>query len=91
MARKAKKASKFKVGDRVVYNAVISGNGWLNGMIGRVIYVDSTRCPYTVEFDEPLSGGVTDYRARENGINPKPFHGWFCREDNLTKHKEERS
>ena len=83
MARKAKKASKFKVGDRVVYNAVISGNGWLNGMIGRVIYVDSTRCTYTVEFDEPLSGGVTDYRAREHGINPKQFHGWFCREEHL--------
>ena len=85
MAREAKKASKFKVGDREVYNAVNCGNGWLNGMIGRVIYVDGTRCPYTVEFDEPLSEGVTDYRARENGINPRQWHGWFCREENLKK------
>lgn len=76
---------KFAVGDRVVYHAVESGNGWLDGMVGTVIYVDNTRCPYTVEFEDPIMDGVTDSRAVQLGFEPRPWHGWFCREENLKK------
>lgn len=77
---------KFKRGDRVIYNAVECGNGCLEGKIGTVIYVDNTRCPYTVEFDDfsDYYLACTDYRARKYGHEPKPFAGWFCREENLT-------
>ena len=40
-------------------------------MEGRIIYVDGTRCPYTVQFDVPIAEGNTDYRARKNGIELK--------------------
>ena len=79
-----KSKHKFAVGDRVIYHANVSGNGWLNGMEGRIIYVDGTRCHYTVQFDVPIAEGNTDYRARKNGIEPDPWCGWFCREENLT-------
>lgn len=75
----------FKVGDRVTYYAGEYGNGLLNGKTGTVIYVDGTRWPYTVEFDfvVDVNMAVTDYRARKHGIEPKPFHGWFCRPEHL--------
>ena len=78
---------QFKVGDRVTYQAVSTGNADLNGWRGTVIFVDNTRCPYTVEFDRKYNDqdAVTDYRARQLGIEPKPYHGWFCRPENLTK------
>lgn len=73
---------KFKVGDRVIYNAVESGNTALDGKVGMIIYVDNTRCPYTVEFDDffDLYTGITDHRVK----GADPYHGWFCREENLT-------
>lgn len=78
---------KFKVGDRVMYKAIECGNGDLDGLTGTVIYVDGTRCPYTVEFDDwsDVMNAVTDYRARKYGIEPQPYHGWFCRPENLIK------
>lgn len=87
------KKHKFKLGDRVVYRITDGGPGNtdLEGRHGRIIYVDKlpqSRCPYTVEFDQGYADGVTDYRARENKIEPKQWHGWFCREGNL--HKEGR-
>lgn len=73
---------KFKVGDRVVYNAVAAGNTALDGKVGMVIYVDNTRCPYTVEFDDfyDIYSGIPDHRV----TGADPYHGWFCREENLT-------
>lgn len=76
---------RFQVGDRVVYHDRVAGNADLDGRHGTVIYVDGTRCPYTVERDEPYPEGLTDFRARENGIDPKHGHSWFCREENLRK------
>lgn len=77
----------FKVGDRGIYHVNLWGNGDLNGLVGTVIYVDDTRCPYTVEFDGfyDVANAVTDYRARKHGIEPRQYHGWFCRPENLTK------
>ena len=76
---------KFAVGDRVIYNPKRTGNGWLAGEHGTVIYVDNTPAPYTVEFDERYPDGVTDERAKSVGHHPKSFHGWFCREGNLQR------
>jgi hypothetical protein len=50
-------------------------------MVGTVIFVDSR--DYTVEFDQTFYDAITDYRAREIGIEPKFERGWFCREDHL--------
>ena len=58
---------KFAVGDRVIYNPVRSGNGWLAGEHGTVIYIDNTEACYTVEFDRQFCEGVTDFRTRERG------------------------
>lgn len=77
------KERKFAVGDRVVYRPKRTGNGWLDGWHGTVIYVDTQGACYTVEFDRPLYEGVTDYRARDIGIEPKVNRGWFCLEENL--------
>jgi hypothetical protein len=63
---------KFAVGDRVIYRPKRTGNGWLAGEHGTVIYVDNTEAAYTVEFDAPVAEGNTDYRARANEIEPKP-------------------
>ena len=80
------KEHKFKLGDRVVYHPVNTGNGCLDGLVGTVIYIDNTHCPYTVEFNDfcDVNTAVTDYRVRDRGAEPMPFHGWFCREENLT-------
>ena len=77
---------QFKVGDRVMYKAVECGNGDLDGLTGTVIYVDGTRCPYTVEFDNWTDphNGITDHRAK----NRKQYGGWFCRPENLIKLEE---
>ena len=77
---------QFKVGDRVMYRAVEYGNSDLDGLAGTVIYVDNTRCPYTVEFDdwEDPTNGITDHRVP----NRKQYGGWFCRPENLTKLEE---
>ena len=83
MDSEGKKNRKFKVGDRVVYRAGSYGDGFLNGETGTVIFVDGTRCPYTVEFDRPIQDGVTDMRAEKFGINPMPLRGRFCAEENL--------
>lgn len=86
MAR-TKKAHKFAVGDRVVYNPVNTGNGWLKGEHGTVIYVDNTGTPYTVEFDRPMAAlvgeGITDTRVKHTGYTPKPNQSWWCKEENL--------
>lgn len=81
----AKKEHKFAIGDRVIYNPVRSGNGWLAGEHGTVIYVDDTGTPYTVEFDRQFYEGVTDFRTRERGYEPKYSCGWCCKEENLIK------
>lgn len=77
------KERKFAVGDRVVYRPKRTGNGWLDGWHGTVIYVDTQGACYTVEFERPFYEGVTDYRARDIGIEPKVNRGWFCLEENL--------
>ena len=86
MARKNIK-HKFAVGDRVIYNPVETGNGWLAGEHGTVIYVDDTGTPYTVEFDRTMAAlggeGITDMRAKKHGYTPRPLNGWFCKEENL--------
>lgn len=74
---------KFAVGDRVVYHVTSTGNADLDGKEGTVIYVDSR--DYTVEFDCSVYDGVTDYRAREIGIEPRFESGWFCREEHLSR------
>jgi hypothetical protein len=79
---------KFAVGDRVIYRPKRTGNGWLAGEHGTVIYVDNTEAAYTVQFDVPVAEGNTDYRARANEIEPKPWHGWFCKEENLEAEDE---
>lgn len=83
MAKKEIKDRKYKIGDRVVYKPKRTGNGGLDGMHGTVIYVDTQGACYTVEFDRPFYEGVTDYRARDIGIEPKVNRGWFCLEENL--------
>ena len=79
---------KFAVGDRVIYNPKRTGNGWLAGEHGTVIYVDNTEAAYTVQFDVPVAEGITDYRARGIGIEPKYMCGWFCKEENLEAEDE---
>lgn len=81
--KKEIKDRKFAVGDRVVYRPKRTGNGWLDGWHGTVIYVDTQGACYTVEFDRPFYEGATDYRARDIGIEPKVNRGWFCLEENL--------
>lgn len=82
------KDRKFAVGDRVVYRPKRTGNGWLDGWHGTVIYVDTQGACYTVEFDRPFYEGVTDYRARDIGIETKVNRGWFCLEENLEAEDE---
>ena len=72
---------RFDVGDKVRYLCNGTGNPDLHGMVGTVIFVDTR--DYTVEFDFPFYDAITDYRAREIGIEPKFERGWFCREDHL--------
>lgn len=72
---------KYHIGDLVRYQSNDTGNPDLNGMVGTVIYVDSR--DYTVEFPVSIHNGVTDYRAREIGIEPKLDCDWFCREEHL--------
>lgn len=72
---------RFEIGDRVRYRCDGTGNPDLHGMVGTVIFVDSR--DYTVEFDQPFYDAITDYRAREIGIEPKFERGWFCREEHL--------
>ena len=83
MGRGKRKKHKFRVGDRVVYYARNFGDGFLNGKHGTVIYVDGTRCPYTVEFDDEIEEGLTDNRVLKVGIIPRRWHSRFCREENL--------
>lgn len=78
---------KFKIGDRVAYRAVDSGNTDLDGWVGTVVYVDSTSAPYTVRFDNFYRDGITDGRCPARGGVRQPAsggHDWFCREENLT-------
>lgn len=81
--KKEIKDRKYQIGDRVVYRPKRTGNGWLDGWHGTVIYVDTQGACYTVEFDRPFYEGVTDYRARDIGIEPKVIRGWFCLQENL--------
>lgn len=78
---------KFAVGDRVIYNPVETGNGWLAGEHGTVIYVDNTGTPYTVEFDRNLGDlggdGITDFRVKDSGYAAKKNQSWWCKEENL--------
>lgn len=73
---------KFKVGDRVVYRAVESGNTDLDGRCGTVVLVDSTAAPYTVRFDEPYVDAVRDMRC--GGSTTERWHDWWCKEENLS-------
>ena len=73
---------KFKVGDRVVYRAVESGNTDLDGRCGTVVLVDSTAAPYTVRFDEPYVDAVRDERF--GGSTTERWHDWWCKEENLS-------
>lgn len=78
---------KFKIGDRVAYRAVDSGNTDLDGWVGTVVYVDGTSAPYTVRFDNFYRGGIIDGRCPvRGGVRPVANGGydWFCREENLT-------
>lgn len=79
----------YKVGDRVVYNAVNFGNTDLNGKTGTIIYVDNTGAPYTVQFDdwEDVHNGILDLRAEKHGAHYPTFSQWFCKEENLKKIK----
>lgn len=72
---------KFQIGELVRYKSNGTGNTELDGMVGRVIYIDSR--DYTVEFPREIYDGITDYRAREIGIEPRFERGWFCREEHL--------
>lgn len=83
MGRVKKNNHKFRVGDRVIYHAKNYGDGFLNGKHGTVIYVDGTRCPYTVEFDDAIEEGLTDNRVLKVGIIPRRWQSRFCREENL--------
>lgn len=73
---------KYKVGDRVVYRAVESGNTDLDGRCGTVVLVDSTAAPYTVRFDEPYVDAVRDMRC--GGSTTERWHDWWCKEENLS-------
>jgi hypothetical protein len=78
---------KFKIGDRVAYRAVDSGNTDLDGWVGTVVYVDGTLAPYTVRFDQFYRDGITDGRCPARGGVRQPAsggHDWFCREENLS-------
>ena len=86
--KKEIKDRKFAVGDRVVYRPKRTGNGWLDGWHGTVIYVDTQGACYTVEFDRQFYEGVTDFRTRERGYEPKYSCGWFCKEENLEAEDE---
>ncbi len=72
---------KYKVGDRVVYRIVddIYSNADLHGRAGRIIGIDQTRTPYTVEFDEPYCDAMEDHR-----FGGKKGHCWHCTENHLT-------
>lgn len=72
---------KYNIGDKVKYHTDGTGNPDINGWVGTVIYVDTR--DYTVEFTREIYDGVTDYRARDIGIEPKFERGWFCREEHL--------
>lgn len=72
---------KYNIGDKVKYHTDGTGNPDINGWVGTVIYVDTR--DYTVEFPREIYNGVTDYRARDIGIEPKLERGWFCREEHL--------
>ena len=50
--------------------------------------MDTQGACYTVEFDRPFYEGVTDYGARDIGIEPKVNRGWFCKEENLEEECE---
>lgn len=49
---------KFAVGDRVIYNPKRTGNGWLAGEHGTVIYVDSTEPPIRWSLTYPSRRGI---------------------------------
>lgn len=72
---------KYNIGDKVKYHTDGTGNPDIDGWVGTVIYVDTR--DYTVEFPREIYDGVTDYRARDIGIEPKFERGWFCREEHL--------
>jgi hypothetical protein len=72
---------KYNIGDKVKYHTDGTGNPDIDGWVGTVIYVDTR--DYTVEFQREIYDGVTDYRARDIGIEPKFERGWFCREEHL--------
>ena len=73
----------YRIGDKVRYRTDDTGNPDIDGWVGTVIYVDTRT--YTVEFPQEIFDGVTDYRTRDIGIEPKPMRGWFCREEHLER------
>ena len=73
---------KYKVGDRVVYRAVESGNTDLDGRVGTVVGIDGTAAPYTVRFDEPYVDAVRDERFGGSAV--ERWHDWWCKEENLS-------
>ena len=74
------KMNQYKIGDRVVYHAgERSGNRELDGWVGTVIGTDTSRMPYTVEFDEPYAGAMDDER-----FGGKKGHCWHCAAEHLS-------
>ena len=75
---------KYKVGDRVIYQSdAYSGNSDLDGMAGKIIGVDGSALPYTVEFDDSYIDAIYDER-----FGGKLGHCWHCTESHLTLEAE---
>lgn len=75
---------KYKVGDRVVYTLDgRTGNPDLNGWAGKIIGMDNSLMPYTVEFDDSYVDAMEDRR-----FGGKKGHCWHCAEDHLTLEAE---
>lgn len=72
--------SKFRKGDRVVYHCDGTGNPDLHGRHGKIIGVDRSHSPYTVQFDEEFWGAMEDMR-----FGGKKGHCWCCTESHLEK------
>ncbi len=75
---------KYKVGDRVVYQPDgRSGNPDLSGWAGKIIGIDGSVLPYTVEFDDAYVDAMDDLR-----FGGKKGHCWHCAEHHLVLEEE---
>ena len=81
---KRKTNLKYKVGDRVIYHSDnYCGNPDLDGWAGKIIGVDGSATPYTVEFDDSYIEALPDER-----FGGKTGHCWHCTESHLTLEAE---